>query len=173
MKRIQIILGIIGILILSILFSNCRGSKTEDSNDSFIKKPPFTVLEVSSQKWIAGIKDGGSGEILLVIFSNLKKEVTIKNAYYKNMETNILKDPNNPFIYVIYFNSKENKDLIMDSNIEKESANIPPRNFPFQLENNEVVISYLLKEKMYYYKYSNIIEKEVIAYPQTKPKSDN
>ena len=57
----------------------------------------------------------------------------------------------------------------MDSNSTKETANIPPTRFPFKLENNEAVLSYEYHNKMYYYKISNIEEKQLIAYPSRNP----
>jgi len=64
-KCLQIIRILLPILFLS--FSNCAGLRVSKS-DMFEKKPPFTVKEAYFQKWVAGIKEGGSGISVHLIF---------------------------------------------------------------------------------------------------------
>ena len=82
------------------------------------------------------------------------------------------KDQGNSFLFIGYFKNDNNKDIIMDADIIKEAQNTPPEKIPFQLEENEAVISYTYKGSVQYYKISNIIKDEVIAFPEAKPKND-
>ena len=72
-----------------------------------------------------------------------------------------------------YFKNQNNRDVIMDGDATKEALNIPPEKIPFQLNENEAVVSYFENDKMVYYKISNIEEKEILAYPQSNPKIEN
>ncbi len=77
----------------------------------------------------------------------------------------------NDNLFIGYFKN-EQKDIIMDSNSTNEAKNIPPQKIPFQLAENEAVLSYIYKGIAYYFKVYNIAEKEVIAYPQSDPNND-
>ncbi len=60
------------------------------------------------------------------------------------------------------------RDIIMDSDPKKEMANKAPNvtiTFPFELTDNECVISYFVKNKKHYYKLTNIKKTKTIYYP--------
>ena len=158
---------------LILISIRCGSSKTDNPKYNLTDNPPFSIEEIYSQKWMSGVKGGGHGEVLMVTFSDFQKGVTIKKAYFKKKEAEFVKSQNKDFSYAAGFVSNINKDIIMDSNPENEAVNIPPQKFPFQLEENEAVISYTYKEVEYYYKISNIEEKEVIAYPSSNPNNEN
>jgi len=157
------------ILLLSVVTLSCGGSKT--SEVKFVKTPPFSISKIYSQKWVAGVQGGGSGTNLYVSVKNISEGIEIKEFYFGNKITEAkLTSENN---YVGYFKNETNRDVIMDGNATNEAANIPPQKSPFQLAKNEAVISYSKKGKIYYYKISNIEEKEMLAYPQSNPKIEN
>ncbi len=172
MDKTRFILSILGVSFILLGLSNCRGGKTDNDIYSFNQNPPFGILEVYSQDWIAGIKGGGSGTNLFIIITELKEKVEIKDIYFRNKIINAQKDHNNSLLYLGYFKKENNRDIIMDSDPIKEAQNTPPKIFPFQLKENEAVISYLYEEELQFYKVSNIMEKDIIAYPETKPKID-
>ena len=63
----------------------------------------------------------------------------------------------------------------MNSNTAQEYGNTAPKietNNPFNLGQNECVVSYKLNGKTRYYKLTNIVKKESIDIPMS-PRSDN
>ena len=157
------------ILLLSVVTSGCGGSKTSDIK--FTKTPPFSISKIYSQKWVAGVQGGGSGTNLYVSIKNISEGVEIKEFYFgkKLTEAKHTSDDN----YIGYFKNEINRDVIMDGNATNEAANIPPQKPLFQLAKNEAIISYSEKGIIYYYRISNIEEKEMLAYPQSNPKIEN
>jgi len=157
------------ILLLSVVTLSCGGSKTNELN--FTTKPPFTIYKTYSQNWVAGVKGGGSGTNLIIEFSSVSEGIEFKEIYFRGKRVYASLKRENQIIG--YFKSEINRDIIMDSEISKEAANIPPKKIPFQLEKNETVISYSKKGKIYYYRISNIEEKEMLAYPQSNSNIEN
>jgi len=170
MKKLQLVSGALGLFLIIVLISSCGGTKTEDSAYKLSQNPPFTIKEVYSQKWMAGVQEGGSGINIYFTIENIELGTIIKEVYFRNKIVNLEKKRERLFIG--YFKNKQ-KDIIMNSDSTKEANNIPPQKFPFQLETNEAVLSYIYKGVDYYFKVSNITEKEVIAYPQSNPNNSN
>jgi hypothetical protein len=72
------------------------------------------------------------------------------------------------------FNSNINQkeDIIMSREPLAEYGNKPPRletEIPFDLKENQCVISYKNGEKTQYYKIENIVEKQPEHYPSVQP----
>ena len=170
MKKLQIVSGVISVFILSVFLSNCGSSKSDNANYTLTENPPFSIEEVYSQKWIAGIKEGGSGTNIYFTLKNLEPGTLINEIYFKNKITTA--EEKNTLIFVGYFKNDQ-QDIIMDSDTTNEANNIPPKKSPFQLEENEAVLSYTYKGIEYYFKVTKIEEKEVIAYPSSKPNKEN
>ncbi len=149
---------------------SCGTSKQKEPETNFTKNPPFSIEKIYSQKWVAGVKGGGSGTNLYIAFSKVSESVVFKDLYFRNKKTevSISKDQ-----VIGYFKNQNNRDVIMDGDATKEAANIPPEKIPFQLKENEAVISYSENGKTYFYKISNIEEKEMLAYPNANTKIEN
>ncbi|PHS66867.1 MAG: hypothetical protein COB12_05390 [Flavobacterium sp.] len=159
------------LVLITVLFLSCGGSKSNNENVKIVENPPFSIFKIHSQKWVAGVQGGGSGINLYVSIKNISEGVEIKEFYFGNKITEVKHTSENN--YVGYFKTETNRDVIMDGNATNEAANIPPQKSPFQLAKNEAVISYSENNKTYYYKVSNIEEKEMLAYPQSNPKIKN
>ena len=171
MKRIKLVSGALGLFFITVLFSNCGSSKKEDSSYFITQNPPFTMVEVYNQKWMAGVKEGGTGTNIYFKIDDIEPGTFINEIYFRNKITKANHTSENQFIG--YYKTQENRDVIMDSDPNKEAKNIPPKPFPFKLAENEAVLSYIFKGKDYYFKVSNITEKEVLAYPQVNPNNGN
>jgi len=170
MKKLKLVWGVLGILILSVFLSNCGGLKSDNTKYILTENSPFSIEEVYSQKWLAGFKGGGSGINIYFKVEKVKPGTLLNEVYFRNKITTA--EEKNDHMFVGYFKN-EQQDVIMDSNIYAEATNTPPQKFPFQLENNEAVLSYTYRGIEYYFKVSNIVEKEVIAYPISKPNNEN
>ena len=171
MKRLKFVTGVLGLFFITVLFSNCNSSKNSNSTLSISQNPPFIVGEAYSQKWMAGVQGGGSGTNIYFKIENIETGTSINEIYFRNKITKASLTTDNQ--YIGYYKTKENRDVIMDSDPKKEAKNIPPKSFPFNLAENEAVLSYVFKGKYYYFKVMNILEKEVLAYPQANPNNGN
>ncbi len=167
MKYIKQITAFLGFAICLISFSNCAGGK--DSMYSLEQQPPFKIKSSYFQKWVAGVEQGGSGVNVYLTVMDISEELEIRNVYFKNKVAKAVNTPNDPDRFVAYFKSKTNRDVIMDSDPKKEAQNTPMGDFPFDLKENEAVLSYFHKGEEKYFKISDIEEKPLIAYPSTNP----
>ena len=161
-------------IIISFTLSSCGGSKSNNSN--FTSNPPFKIQEIYFQKWVSGVRGGGSGTNVYITFSEVSKGVVFQEIFFQNKKSNLNTTSTNQL--AANFKSTQNTNVIMDGDPTKEAVNTPPEKIPFQLEKNEAVISYSdpdsnREKKTYYYKILNIEEKEMLAYPQSNPKIEN
>ncbi|GHC44711.1 hypothetical protein [Ulvibacter litoralis] len=172
MKQLKFIVSICALAFLVLSVSNC-GSSTTNTAIVFEKNPPFIISEVYAQDWVAGVQGGGSGTNLFVTFSSINEDVEMKQLFFRNKIEDTKTKPNVPLQITGYFKGKNNERVIMDSNPVKEAQNTPPAAFPFQLSDTEAVLSYTISGALYYYKISDIENREAIAYPSSnKPTRD-
>ena len=170
MKNFKTIVVLMTVPMLLLSFSNCGGAQETNSNKSFVENPPFKIAEAYYQNWVAGVQEGGSGTNVHIIFSEKDADVVIQNIYFRNQILEAKGNINEPNQFVGYLKNDSQRDVVMDSNPIKEAQNTP-KAFPFQLENNQLVLEYWFAGKKNYYKISNLSQKEMIPYPQTNPNS--
>ncbi len=169
MVRIKYFLTFFGMTFLLVSFSNC-GSSQVGKAYALENNPPFTISEASSQKWVAGVQEGGSGTNVRIAFESIQEGVAIEEIYFGKAKTIAKETSNKPVSYTGFFKNKMKRDVIMDENPVNEAKNTPPEVFPFDLKENEAVISFKLNGKQSYFKVSDILKKPLIAYPSTNPK---
>lgn len=146
-------LGIIAIL--SIVFLRCGTSK-ENSQ----KTPPFKIVKSTYNNWIGG-QPGVKGVIVKVAIDN--PNVTLDSIYFRNMKTALEKEKiTSEEKYIGHFTYPNTKnEIILHGDPKKEFGNPVPdvsKKNPFELENNEAMVSYIYKGIKNYYKISNLIE---------------
>ena len=150
-------------------FSQCSSSKNsseivlEDSNPITFEKPYF-------QSWVAGIQGGGSGINLYLPSQNTTFK--LDSAYFRSMTSKVQVINAG---YVSHFKTALNQkeDIIMSGEENAEYGNQLPANkniFPFQLKENECVISYTKDNSTKYFKIINLFEIPMQQYPSTPPK---
>lgn len=161
------------VLFLCVSFSNCAGSQISETDIMFEKNPPFTIKEVYFQKWVSGIKEGGSGIRVHFVFQSKDPAVEIKEVFFRNQVQRAHNSENKKNEFIAQFSINPSRDVIMDIDPKKEAVNTPSQNFPFELDENEAVISYEWGNKVNYFKISNLSEKPQIAYPQSNPNNRN
>jgi len=160
-------------LITLLLLSSCGSGNTYTSSHIFKQYPPFAVEAASYQQWVAGTPQGGSGVNVFINFSQIEQGVIFKEIYFRGKKTEVVTSAAVRVQYVGYFKNGSRQDVIMDSNVLKEAVNTPPEKIPFQLYDDEAVISYEYAGEISYYKIENIEHKEMLAYPAGNPKGDN
>ena len=152
-------------------FSNCGSSQT--NSYTLTQDPPFSIDDVYYQKWVAGVQGGGSGINVHITFKDFREDVRIDSIYFRNKVEKAQNAPQQREQYVGYFKTETNRAINMDINPKEEAKNIPPTPFPFKLSENEAVVSYYKNGIIKYYKIKGIRQKQMLAYPQSKPRSDN
>lgn len=165
--------ALLGVSIIMLSFSNCGNSKTQVETYTFEQYPPFTIGEVYSQEWVAGVRGGGSGTNLHITFNKLIEDILIKDIYFQKQIVKSQRSTKYKYQYIGYFKSEMNRDIIMDINPINEAQNTPLKYFPFKLEDNEAVISYLYKEEIHYFMIVKIKRKPMLNYPTTKTKKND
>ncbi len=163
------------IILPLILFSFVQCCPTKNG---FQKGAPFAIASSFYQEWVGGQADV-SDLTLQIHLENVKDGVQPEFIYFKNKKEKIAvkKVENGRVIWVTNFSDTNKntlkKDVIMHADSKKEFGNTPPEiltNFPFEIGENEAVISYQYKGKLAYYKLTELTQKETLFYPAAKPK---
>lgn len=166
MKTLKSIISISLLALLMMGFSQCSTVK------KIQEEAPVSIGKVYFQKWVAGIKGGGSGLNIYIPVSD--SSITLDSVYFRGMATNLFPKYQEENIYVGKFISGHSKkeDLVMNSDPKAEYGNkraIVEENIPFELKHNECIISYTDGNKTKYFKIENIEEKAMIPYPSAPP----
>lgn len=148
------------ILISFFVFSACASGKFE-------KKPPFTITGSTYNYWVGGLP-GVKGTRVIIRYET-EKSVNFKKIFFAKKSVNIeLKKQQEKTYLFGYINTgtKKNEDVILDSDTKQEMDNrLPEKEFPFELKENEAVISYEYKGKERYYKVTNMMQTKTDIYP--------
>lgn len=153
MKAIKLLL----LFCLTFSFTQCKTMKLS-------KKAPFTVTGATYHNWVGG-QPGVSGTDLIIGVAN-STETTFKDVYFQN-KTIALRSKNRDgkkYVVANFNTSKRNdNDVLVEG--KKETVKATVVKFPFDLKENEAVISYLVGTKMHYFKVVNIKKTKTIYYP--------
>ncbi|UAM97648.1 hypothetical protein K8354_15285 [Polaribacter litorisediminis] len=145
--------NIFSMLLVILAFSKCGSAK-------FDKNPPFQITSAVVQNWYDE-QQGIQGKSLKITYTS-NKMIQFDSVFFDKRSTDLqVKHTNESKLVLGYFKSKEKQDLILDENPVKEFQNAVPilKEMPFQLKDNEAVISYRIKGKKKYFKIIGI-EKE-------------
>jgi len=155
-------------IVLTISFLSCSSQQT---TMKLQEKAPFTIASVFSQAWTGGVQGGGIN-VQMTIQNLNKKEIQLKDFYFRGQKTNLEDNTtNNNGLYIAHFIKPVEKEIILHKDQGKEAGNEPPKlqeKLPFTLKNNEGVISYEEAGTLKYFKLENIIEKFPIYYPSVQ-----
>lgn len=150
MKASKIKYTIITLICLSIL--GCGSSK--DAMPDLVKNPPFVIEKASFNSWVSGVKGGGSGISVKLNFKDLDtSKIQLDSIYFRQRIAPIKAHREN---YKATFKGERNTmdEFILHRDSEKEYGNKPPvakeYQFPFELSENEAVISYYYKKELHY-----------------------
>lgn len=157
---------ILSILAIIVSFSQCGSNK-------FVKNPPFSVQNATFNKWSGG-QPGVSGIALQIQLINAS-EITFDSLYFQQKRTKVEVSQKREITQLIgHFSTskRKEKDLIIDADPKKEMNNTPPiiEKFPFQLKENEAIVSYKIGEKTVYYKIENLKEEQPKFFPSANKK---
>lgn len=150
----------IGMLAITSIVLMCCGSSKAPNESSLQNNPPFKVVEATYSKQLD--EQTGINNILIRISINNPK-ILLDTVYFRNNSTILKLDKSNSnltYIGSIVLPGK-NKNFILNLDSKKEYGNQVPdisRKIPFELKENEAIVSYLLHNKRTYFKISHVIE---------------
>lgn len=150
---------IVSILVIIVGFSQCGSLKFE-------QHPPFKITSAVYQNWSGG-QPGVKGMNVKITYTS-NKTIEFDSLYFEKRAVDLqIKDSKTNKLVVGYFTSNETNDLIFDANPVKELQNPIPsmKQFPFELEKNEAVISYKIKGKIKYFKVSSVKKEKNLFFP--------
>lgn len=145
-------------LLILVVFSKCATTQFEQN-------PPFVITSAVYNNW--------SGE------TSAKKGMTVNIAYtskyvmkfdsiyfFKRAEKLTMSKVKDKKLISANFSSKVKPDIILDDNSTKEINNKFPeiKKLPFELKQNEAIISYKIKDKTKYFKIKSIKKGKTIFY---------
>lgn len=146
-------IGIGFITLVSIAFFGCGVSKAQNNH-------PFKVLEATYANTV--------GEQPDLVVTTLKitlnnKEIQLNSIYFRNNNAPLKRVDNdeNSVFSGSFTTSKTPHDYILDSDPKQEFGNKPPvtvSKLPFEIKENEAIVSYFYKDKFNYYKILEVKE---------------
>ena len=151
-------------------FSQCSSAQ------KLQKEAPVKFGTAYYQHWVAGVQGGGSGiNLFIETEGTLKENIQLDSVYFRGMVAKFQVKPNNPSLFIGRFSLKANqkRDIIMSSKPKAEYGNESPKKkskIPFDIKDNECVVSYKEGDKMKYFKIENVVEKQPQYYPSAPPK---
>jgi len=155
---------IVSSLLIMTIFTQC-------SSAQFDKEAPFTINKAYFQDWVGG-RQGSSGTLITFeIPSEISKEIRLDSLFFNYKVCKLeARSFNKKYSITGNFskNNYEERNIIIDGDPQKEMVNKVPDvvlNFPFELSDNECVISYYIKDKKRYHKLTNLKKEKTIYYP--------
>ena len=146
------------IILISIAFFGCGTSKIKAQNEH-----PFKVVEATYTNFVGDQPD--------LVVTTLKittnnPEIQLDTVYFRNNVTLLKREESdeNSVFTGSFTTSNTPHDYNLDSDPKQEFGNKPPvivSELPFKLTDNEAVVSYFYKDKIYYYKISAVKEIEL------------
>ena len=142
-----------------------------NSQKKLVENPPFKTGEATCQQWAGGRAESGSGILLQIPLTNDNiGQRKLQQAYFRGKVADI-KMKSNDGVWFAEANFRQSNtkkpDIVMHSDAKKEVGNQPPtmnKELPFELGENECVISYDEEGKTKYFKISDIKEKKPLIY---------
>ena len=162
MSYIKKITQIMFLIVSTIIFSQCTSTMKVQTNK------PLEIGKAYYQNWIAGIESGGSGINLYIPITSNVKHLELDSVYFHNKVAKL--ELTNEKLAIAHFktDSNQKKDIIMSNEPYAEYGNQVSefdKKIPFELKDNQCVISYIEKGKTKYFRIDSIIKKQLLAYP--------
>lgn len=152
------------ILALGFSLTGCSSQK------KLVKNPPFEVGQATCQSWVGGRPESGSGIKLEVPIADIPATASLQKAYFRDNVADLkVEERDGELFAVANFKNKsmEKPDITMHGDSTKEVGNQPPtlqEAMPFELNEDECVLSFVENDTIKYVKVSEIKEKKPLMY---------
>ena len=160
----KLLKNILSLLLLSFALTSllqCSSSKKLQNN------VPFKIGKVYYQDWFSGVKGGGSGTNLFIPILSNSGNVVPDSVYFRGKGVKLEFKDDSIFIGRFIKETTQKSDIIMSNEPFAEYGNQVPKirkKMPFELSEEECIISYYIKNKTVYFKIDNVIKKESVQY---------
>ena len=150
----------LSILTIIFGFSQCGSLKFKDN-------PPFIITSATYVDWVGG-QPGIKGTNVKINYTS-DTDIKFENVYFQNRITKLqTKKAISGKLVIGYFStSTRQNEIVLDANPVKELNNPIPetQKFPFDLKENEAVISYRIKGKIKFHKIKSLNKEKFISFP--------
>jgi len=147
------------IVVLTLSLSGCS------SQNKMVIRAPFEMGQPTYETKVGGRAEASTEIVLEIpILSEDANEIKVQHAYFRGKIAKLeIKNTDKGSIAIANFRNQRRAklDIIMHSDPRKEVGNQPPTpkiEFPFELEDDECVLSFLDGDTMKYVKVENIKE---------------
>jgi len=161
----------IGLCSILIVFTQCASGQKID------KVAPVALKQPYFQNWVAGIEGGGAG-FMVYLPMDENSDVKLEEVYFKGKNVKLKRKPNEAVYVGRYTDPKtlrKDPDLTMSGDSKEEFKNKPPgeveTKIPFELSGNECIIVYTKGDKKGYFRIDKLQEKQMQAYPMSRPRN--
>lgn len=165
---LKFITFISGLLMLSC---SCK-QNLENSQKSSESIQEFSVQSVHYQRWVAGVRGGGSGINVFVKFKGeLPKEVQLEKVLILDYESiSVVYNPDEKK-YIAAVKTEANQ-MNLEGNPNNEYGNEAPiHKTTANLPKGEVILAFKKDGKTFTQRVTNAIELEMLAYPSARPRN--
>ena len=151
--------------LISVLLSSCSTAPRTTSSTvvgvTQVKKPPFTIIELSLTPWAAGREEGGTGYLFELTLS--EPFASLDSVIYKGnravWKRNTMQLDKAIYTANIQEKSTPLKELILDGDPINEYGNTPPNR-----TSDQVTILYSSRNKPQVYIHTKFQRKEPLLY---------
>ena len=138
------------------------GASKCSSSQELVEKPPFKTGDVASEDWVS--KEGETGTNLFIPITE-GKDIILDSVYFRGNIVKLERIKRDSYLVFIGKFPNAERDIVMHSDPRKEAGNKPPlpkKKLPFELKENEAVVSFTEGEQVKYYKIENIKESPTV-----------
>lgn len=156
------LIKLLSLLLITLGITQCASKK-------LVTNPPFTITKATYTNWVGGI-EGVSG-INVTVYYTAPKTIAFDSIYYKGKKAAVsFKGNDAEKIVMAQFNTSSvnsKKDLQLQKDTAGEYGNTLPNvtsNFPFELKDNEAIVSYKENNTIKYFKITNLTQGKKVMY---------
>ena len=153
------------ILVLTLSLSGCSSQK------NMVAEAPFEMGGATCQAWTGGRAEAGSGLLLEIpILSESVDDIKLQQAFFRGKIADLeMEGTDNGWVAKANFRNQNpgKPDMTMDADSQKEVGNQPPKlgeKFPFELGDDQCVLSFMDGDAVKYFKVEGIKEKKAKMY---------
>jgi hypothetical protein len=142
------------------LMSSCGSNKI-----SLESSPLVNINEAYYQKWVSGVRGGGSGLNIHLSVDNKDLENKLIGLYFKDKYTTL--KFNKPNVYTGFIRTSKREETNLDLPVKKESATLKEEKeykLPFSIKENEAVVVILVNKRKKHF-IITIKKKQTLDFP--------
>ena len=153
------LLKLLSIPLILLILTKCASYKLEN-------KTPFKIISAISNARVGGMPGSPGGTQVRIIYT-AENKIQFDSIYFqgKKVKASNFDSGDQKIVSANIYHSTTKKDFEMNGDANKEYGNTPPakkNTIPFKLNENELVISYIVNNKTKYYKVSPVKKGETV-----------